>query len=826
MSGDRFSTRVLILTCFAALLMLATSFAVVATTSSSTDPAQSSLAPAMSHLETRGLDTVETASSKTHTVTFDETGLESGTSWSVTLNGKTVNSTGYSIKFSESPGTYEFSLLNVGNFSAWMNTSTVQVGDAAVLIDVRFVPTQSNVMFLLPVCVVGLKAAVNGGVYSPYNAPGGILIWNWGDGSKLIDQDFPASHTYKSGGAYLLTASQDYTNGSVSSVSETAQVGAGLTSGCVEGTVIAPAHGSINYAYWLQSSGKISASSSKEFTECVGCGVTVTAVAAAHYAFENWTVLSGSSDFFGNASSQSTYAVFWVDGSVTVTFVRAFSVSAVATPAFSSINPQVPLSVSFSGSAVGGTAPYSYLWSFGDGQTSTAQDPVHDYTQIGDFLATLTVTDAAGVAVTAAGVPVNVSVPTGVNDVVTAHKTSYTDGGGNCDVGYPNFLSLKKCYTIQQNLFLSNSSDPSQAEYWVQNVIVNGTESGASSAYAVEEIWPLSNDAIECSMCFSVRNYSLMAPSDGVFDLTTVVAGDSLIVNDSWDGYTWGAPAFYLPSGSVSYVVDPVSLCDLSFVAPPELQIVGPPGGGEANFTAGTGSATSSIEFEPGNLWLSNLSKSPVDPVSTGCHPYDQTEELANNLTWSAPSGSVASPFKHSSGAFDQGFGFVGVPTQATVAGVTTNYTLSNSVYLNQSFATRVDLSVNNTTEPQGAAVSLLGEVWNGDPTGILSPGLPSSAFFEVQVTGLSNGVGNADACIAVASSSTANVVEYWNGANWVALTVTRTANQLCVTLPVWTISQATPTVFVVGAPERRTSPLRAKGAKTPDPRRESFAED
>ena len=55
---------------------------------------------------------------------------------------------------------------------------------------------------------------------------------------------------------------------------------------------------------------------------------------------------------------------------------------------------EVPLTVRFSGSASGGTSPYSYRWAFGDGETGSAQNPVHTYDETGTFTATLTVTDS------------------------------------------------------------------------------------------------------------------------------------------------------------------------------------------------------------------------------------------------------------------------------------------------------------------------------------------------------------------------------------------------------------------------------------------------
>ena len=53
-----------------------------------------------------------------------------------------------------------------------------------------------------------------------------------------------------------------------------------------------------------------------------------------------------------------------------------------------------PLLVSFTTVISGGVAPYTILWNFGDGTSSTLQNPSHSYTQ-GIYTATVTVTDSA-----------------------------------------------------------------------------------------------------------------------------------------------------------------------------------------------------------------------------------------------------------------------------------------------------------------------------------------------------------------------------------------------------------------------------------------------
>jgi PKD repeat protein len=55
----------------------------------------------------------------------------------------------------------------------------------------------------------------------------------------------------------------------------------------------------------------------------------------------------------------------------------------------------VPLTVSFTCTASGGVSPYTYSWVFGDGGTSSEQNPTHIYYTPGIYVAIVTVTDSA-----------------------------------------------------------------------------------------------------------------------------------------------------------------------------------------------------------------------------------------------------------------------------------------------------------------------------------------------------------------------------------------------------------------------------------------------
>jgi hypothetical protein len=56
---------------------------------------------------------------------------------------------------------------------------------------------------------------------------------------------------------------------------------------------------------------------------------------------------------------------------------------------------EVGEAIHFTAAASGGATPYTYAWTFGDGGTSSDQNPDHSYTAAGNYTATLTVTDAA-----------------------------------------------------------------------------------------------------------------------------------------------------------------------------------------------------------------------------------------------------------------------------------------------------------------------------------------------------------------------------------------------------------------------------------------------
>jgi len=70
---------------------------------------------------------------------------------------------------------------------------------------------------------------------------------------------------------------------------------------------------------------------------------------------------------------------------------------------FTPSDPDQSQLVNFSGLAMGGAQPYSYTWSFGDGDRGTGQSTGHVYVHIGDYTVNLTIADTFGQIATTSG---------------------------------------------------------------------------------------------------------------------------------------------------------------------------------------------------------------------------------------------------------------------------------------------------------------------------------------------------------------------------------------------------------------------------------------
>jgi len=123
----------------------------------------------------------------------------------------------------------------------------------------------------------------------------------------------------------------------------------------------------------------------------------------------SWTWLFGDS---GTSSSQNPTHTYTTAGTYTVTLIATNSAGSdtltktgyitatkgASVPSVSFVanvtSGALPLSVQFLDSST--NSPTAWLWSFGDGGTSTLSNPVHTYTTEGMYTVTLTATNSAG----------------------------------------------------------------------------------------------------------------------------------------------------------------------------------------------------------------------------------------------------------------------------------------------------------------------------------------------------------------------------------------------------------------------------------------------
>jgi|GEM_PF-478170 len=170
----------------------------------------------------------------------------------------------------------------------------------------------------------------------------------------------------------------------------------------------------------------------------VGTSLALTATAASGgnspYNY-TWSFADGSFGYGLSVShawsSTGTYAVVLeVTDAANLTFNATKSVTVVAAPsvtvAASHSTIDLGMSIAFTPTVTGGTAPDSYSWAFGDGTTaSTATSPTHTFTTTGTYKVVLNVTD--GVGVVASG-SVTVTVNPALGGSASASATSVTAG--------------------------------------------------------------------------------------------------------------------------------------------------------------------------------------------------------------------------------------------------------------------------------------------------------------------------------------------------------------------------------------------------------------
>src|SRR5256886_6050548 len=228
---------------------------------------------------------------------------------------------------------------------------------------------------------VSFSGSASGGV-SPYS-----YSWSFGDGSTGSGSS--VTHAYASTGSFTVvltvrdTGSPQQTTTSQQSIT-------------VSG---APPPLSASFAYSPSSSqagqpvtfttSASGGTSPFTFSWSFGDGLAGTGSPVTHTyslagSYTTALTIKDSSSPQQTATSQKTVAVTSPPPPISASFTLSPS------------SPSGGQSVSFTASASGGTPPYSYSWSYGDGSTGTGLQSTHIYSVDGTYQVTLTVEDSQG----------------------------------------------------------------------------------------------------------------------------------------------------------------------------------------------------------------------------------------------------------------------------------------------------------------------------------------------------------------------------------------------------------------------------------------------
>ncbi len=108
---------------------------------------------------------------------------------------------------------------------------------------------------------------------------------------------------------------------------------------------------------------------------------------------------------------------------------------------FTPSSPVAGQGVSFTGSATGGIAPYTFSWTFGDGATATGGSATHSYSTSGSYTVVLTVTDSAGLTASASNTII-VSQSVSPDFTIAVNPSSLTVQAGNSASSTIQLVSL------------------------------------------------------------------------------------------------------------------------------------------------------------------------------------------------------------------------------------------------------------------------------------------------------------------------------------------------------------------------------------------------
>jgi len=338
----------------------------------------------------------------------------------------------------------------------------------------------------------------------------------------------------------------------------------------------------------------------------------------------------GTTNLYNHYSWTRTVEVNWNlpsltsnDGSATP-MTEFFGNPLSTTFTYSPSSPQVGQQITFTASASGGTTPYSFSWSFGDGSTGTGSSATHAYSSAGSFTVILTVKDSSSpqqtatsqqsVIVSSPPPPLTTSFTYSPSSPQTGQQVTFTAsasggtgpytfgwsfGDGSTGSGYSVTHTFSLAGTYAVVLTVKDSSSPQQTVLSQQSVTVSSPPPALTASFTfspsspqVEQLVSFSSSASGGTSPYSY-SWSFGDGSTGTGSSVTRTyssAGSftvTLTVKDS------GSPQQTVTSQQTVSVTSPPSPLTASFTFSPS----SPQAGQQVSFTGSASGGTSPYSY-------------------------------------------------------------------------------------------------------------------------------------------------------------------------------------------------------------------------------------
>ncbi|WP_406656130.1 PKD domain-containing protein [Methanolobus sp. ZRKC2] len=355
-------------------------------------------------------------------------------------------------------------------------------------------------------------------------------LWDFGDGNTSTDQD--PIHTYASVGTYNVSLNATNVAGSnvntqisyiTVAITPIANFSANVTSGTVPLKVGFTDYSTNSPVSWLWNFGDGNTSTNQNPTH--------TYAAAGTYNISlNATNVAGS-----NVSTQISY--------ITTAAIPVADFSANVT------SGTIPLSVGFTD--ISTNSPVSWLWDFGDGNTSTDQNPTHTYTSVGTYNVSLNATNVGGsdistklsyITVAIAPVanftsdvisgtaPLTVTFTDNSTNSPTAWLWDFGDGTNSTSKNTSHTYSSAGTYNVSLNASNVAGSNVSTHVSYITVTAASSSSSGSSNSGSRTSVGPSQPPETVTSTDTSVRH--VMGGTSVEFDLS---GGDDPVIGISFD---------------------------------------------------------------------------------------------------------------------------------------------------------------------------------------------------------------------------------------------------------------------------------------------------